>query len=297
MLAVGLSLVAGLGFASAGILARIGMQGVKPLSSTLISTVASLFPSAALALAFALPDMRALPPIAFLWLLVLGGVNFLGGRTQSYLAIDILGASRTSVILGTSTVFAAFFAITLAGERPHLVILAGTAGVVLGLIIATSDSIRRGWSGDRRSLVGYLFALGAAASYGGTNVIARELTQEYGSPLMISAISLLFGVILLWPLAGQAAVQDLRGSGGDLALVGFAALSGLAAAAAVICLYYALQRAEVVVVSPIVSTSPLITLLLSKIVIARLENITRRVLLGATLAVMGVLLVIIGSNL
>ncbi|MCH8107225.1 MAG: DMT family transporter [Chloroflexi bacterium] len=297
MLAVGLSLLAGLGFAGSGILARVGMQGIRPLSSTLISTVASLLPSAALALAFALSDIRALPPIAFLWLLVLGGVNFLGGRTLSYLAIDILGASRTSVILGTSTVFSTFFAITLAGERPHLVILMGTAGVVAGLIIATSESIRRGWSGDRRSLLGYLVALGAAASYGGTNVIARELTLEYGSPLMISAISLFFGVILLWPLAGKAAVQDIRSSAGNMGMVGFAALSGLAAAIAVICLYYALQRAEVVIVAPIVSTSPLTTLLLAKIFIARLEQITRRVLLGATFTVMGVLLVIIGSTL
>ena len=38
MLAVGLSLVAGLGFANAAILARVGMQGVKPLSGTLITT-------------------------------------------------------------------------------------------------------------------------------------------------------------------------------------------------------------------------------------------------------------------
>ena len=297
MLAVGLSLVAGLGFASASIFARVGMQGIRPLSTTLISTVASLLPSAALALAFALSGIRALPPITYLWLLVLGGVNFLGGRTQSYLSIDILGASRASVILGTSTVFSAFFAITLAGERPHLVILLGTAGVVLGLIMATSESIKRGWSGDRRSLLGYLFALGAAASYGGTNVIARELTREYGSPLMITAISLLFGVILLWPWAGRAAMEDLRGSGRDMGLVAFAALSGLAAAAAVICLYYALQRAEVVMVSPIVSTNPLMTLLLAQVFIARLENITKRVLLGTTLAVMGVLLVIIGGNL
>ena len=82
-----------------------------------------------------------------------------------------------------------------------------------------------------------------------------------------------------------------------MGLVAFAALSGLAAAAAVICLYYALQRAEVVVVSPIVSTNPLMTLLLAQVFIARLENITKRVLLGTTLAVMGVLLVIIGGNL
>ena len=50
-------------------------------------------------------------------------------------------------------------------------------------------------------------------------------------------------------------------------------------------------------VSPIVSTNPLMTLLLAQVFIARLENITKRVLLGTTLAVMGVLLVIIGGNL
>ena len=37
MLAVGLSLLAGLGFASTAIFARVGMQGVKPLPATFIS--------------------------------------------------------------------------------------------------------------------------------------------------------------------------------------------------------------------------------------------------------------------
>ena len=170
MLAVGLSLVTGPGFASAAIFARVGMRGAGPLSSTLISTVASLLPSVVPAIAFALSEIRALTPTGFLWLLFLGGVRLLGGGTQSYMAIDILVGSRTSAILGISTVFAAFFAITLASERPDLVILAGIAGVVLGLIIATSDFISRGWSGDRRSPVGYIVALGAAASYRGTNV-------------------------------------------------------------------------------------------------------------------------------
>ena len=39
MLAVGLALLASLGFGSSAVFARIGMQGVKPLSATLISLV------------------------------------------------------------------------------------------------------------------------------------------------------------------------------------------------------------------------------------------------------------------
>ena len=78
------------------------MQDVKPLSATLISLVVSSFPAVLLALMFARSDIAALPPIAFLCLICLGAVSFLGGRAQNYLAIDRVGASRSSVILGTS---------------------------------------------------------------------------------------------------------------------------------------------------------------------------------------------------
>ena len=45
MLAASLALVAALGFAGDTIFARIGMQGVTPLPSSLISTVASFLPA------------------------------------------------------------------------------------------------------------------------------------------------------------------------------------------------------------------------------------------------------------
>ena len=54
------------------------MQGIGTLASKLIATVDRLLPSAALAVAIAISDILALPPVAFLWLLVLGGVGFLG---------------------------------------------------------------------------------------------------------------------------------------------------------------------------------------------------------------------------
>ena len=297
MLAVGLSLLAGLGFASAAIFARAGMQGIPPLPSTLISMTFRFIPALVLALVFALSDIRALPPVAFLWFLGLGAVNFLGGRTQNYEAINRIGAARSSTILGTSAVFAVIFAMTITGERPSALVLLGTAAVVAGLIATTGGSLRQGWSGDRRSLLGYLLALVAAASYGGTNVLAKELTQDYGSPLVITAFSLLFGIVLLSPLAAQSALAGLRTGRGDQTFVVYTALSGLAAAAAIIALYYALQRADVVVVSPIVSSNPLLTLLLAKLFISLLEKITRQLVLGAAITVGGVILVVVGSTI
>ena len=297
MLAIGLSLVASLGFGSAAIFARVGMQGIRPLPGTLISVAVSSVPAVILALVFTRSDIRALPPIAFLWLLCLGAMNFLGGRTQNWRAISRVGASRSSAILGTASVFAAIFAIGITGERPHFLVALGTAGVVVGLVVTTGESMRRGWSGDRRALIGYLLAVVAAASYGGTNVIAKELTEAYGSPLMVSGFSLVFGFLLLLPLAGRDALVDVRAARSDPGLVFFAGMSGLAAGGAVISLYYALQRADVVVVSPLVATSPLITLLLAHLFISRLERITREVAVGTTLTVLGVIVVVLGSTM
>lgn len=297
MLAVGLSLLAALGFASTAIFARVGMQGIKPLPSTFISVVVSFLPAILLALLFAMPDIKALPPAAYLWLLGLGALNFLGGRSQIYQAINLVGAARASVIGGASVVFSTIFAVALAGERPHGVMLLGIVAVVIGLVAANKESVKEGWSRDKKSLLGYLLALGAAASYGGANVLVKHLILVYGSPLVITAFGLLFGILLLAPFTGTQAVQSLKTAGGDLKFAGFAGLSGLASAMAIISLYYALQRADVVLVSPITSTNPLMTIFLARMFISQMENITWQVVAGAGLAVLGIVLVVWGSTL
>ena len=296
MLAIGLALAASLGFGSSAVFARAGMQGIKPLPSTLISLAVSSVPTVILALVFASSDIKSLPPVALLWFVGQGAVQFLGGRTVNFQAIGRIGASRSGAILGTSAVFASIFAIAITGERPSFLIVLGTAGVVVGLVVITGESFRRGWSGDRRSLVGYLQAVFAAASYGGATVMAKELTQAYGSPLMVSGFSLVFGMLLLSPLAGRQAVRELQASSPNPGFAVHAGLSGLSSAAAVILLFYAVQEGDVVVVAPVVSSNPLITLVLAHLFIARLEKITRQLVAGTVLTVLGILIVVAGST-
>lgn len=297
MLAIALALLAGAGFGGSAIFARVSMQKLAPMPTILISVVFSAIPAMILALVFAHGDIRAAPAAAFLWFLLLGAINFIGGRTQNYRAIARIGASQTSTILATSTVFAAIFAISLAGERPNYLVPVGTAGVVVGLVVSTAGSIRQGWGTDKRALLGYVFALGAAAAYGGTNVIAKELTQDYGSPLMVSAFSLLFGIFLLAPIAGPGTIANLRVLRSERGSVAFAAISGISSAVAVIALYYALQREDVVVISPVTSSYPLMVLLVARLFISKLERITREVVAGTFLTIGGVIIVVVGSTL
>ena len=292
MLPILLAAVAALGFGSSSVFARLGMQGIRPIPSALISAIASFLPSLLLAVVFAYSDLRSLPPVAFLWFFGNGVLTFLGGRAQTHLAINLIGASRAGPFIGSSTLFTALFAITLGGESLHPVVALGTAGVVGGLLLSSGDWWSQDWRRDRISMLGYALALGAAASYGASNLVAKEMSERFGSPLVVAAMSLLFGILVLSPLGGRGAWQGVRVSRSGL---GFTALSGLAAAGAVIALYFGFQLSDLVIVSPIASVNPRVTLFLAHFFLVRLERVTRWLLVGTVLVVIGVIMVIVGS--
>ena len=300
MTAILLSFAAIIGFGSATIFARQGMARVGPLPLTFFSLCVSLLASGIVAAVFASPDFLTLPLIVLPWCLMLGTFNFLGGRNLSYLAVGRIGAARAAAIVGTSAVFASILAIAFTGERPHWVVLLGTIVVVAGLAAGLGKSVLesagdRGGTG-RKVLIGYLLAFGAATCYGTTNVVVKQLTVDT-SPLVISTISLCFGILLVAPVAAKQAVASLPEVKRSPSFLLFATLSGLASAIGVNCTYLALQRADVVVVSPIVSANPLFTLLLASLFLSAQENVNRWLVLGVVITVAGVALVVLGSTL
>ena len=301
MTAIGLSFLAIMGFGSATIFARLAMARVGPMPVTFYSLCFSFAASGLLALIFASGDFITLPLIVLAWCVMLGTFNFLGGRNLSYLAVGRIGAARAGAIVGTSAVFASILAITLTGERPHWVVLVGTVVVVAGLATALGKNIMETAggrdTGRRVAFIGYLLAFGAACCYGTTNVVVRQLTIDYTSPLVVATISLFFGILLVAPVAGKQALASTREVRQSPGFMVYAALSGLAAATGVNCTYFALQRAEVVVVAPIVSANPLFTLLLAALFLQQQENVNRWLVLGIAVTVGGVALVVLGSTL
>ena len=310
MTAIMLSFLAIMGFGSATIFARLGMARMGPMPVVFTSLVFSFLASGILAVIFVPGDFIVLPLIVLAWCLMLGTFNFLGGRNLSYLAVGRIGAARAGVIVGTSAVFASILAITVTGERPHWVVLAGTLVVVAGLATALGKNIMESGSqpsaaghetgegrGRRFALTGYLLAFGAACCYGTTNVVVKQLTIDYTSPLVVATISLFFGIMLVAPVSAKQAVAALPGARRAPGFLVYAGLSGLAAAMGVNCTYFALQQAPVVVVAPIVSANPLFTLLLAALFLPQQENVNRWLALGIAVTVGGVALVVLGSTL
>jgi len=142
-----------------------------------------------------------------------------------------------------------------------------------------------------RSFAGYALALGAAASYGTSAVLIRAGLTRYSSPLYGITIALGVGALALAPLALRAARVQGKGWRPDRAAVLFILASGVSSLFGFGSNVLALSLLPVVVVTPISSIYPLITVLLVRLFLRHHERVTRQTVLGALLVVSGVIFV------
>lgn len=143
---------------------------------------------------------------------------------------------------------------------------------------------------------GYLFAIGASASYGLAQVITRQAVAHYAPPLVGAAISLFFGTLGVAVLSAGGLRSQLSGRGGKLGTL-FFTLAGVSSSAGVILYYVALSQAPVVIVSPVLGVNPLVTLLFATIFLRSLERVTRRLVIGAVIVVLGVACIALATAL
>jgi drug/metabolite transporter (DMT)-like permease len=301
LLSLGLACIAVLGFGSSAVLARLGMQAIRPMPSALVSLVGSTLLAGTLALVFEFDAIIAMPAVAMVWLLGNGMLSYMGGRSQQYIAISLIGASRVTPIVGSAALFSALFSVTLTrlgvpGFNEHLNVLLGlgTVVVVLGLALTSGNFLRQSWGSDWKSVSGYGLALLAAACYGASTLSGRVLTIQFGSPLIMAAGSMFFATLVLGPIFGREAVQKSTSSGWAPLYV---FLAGFAAACAVMSLYFAVTRegSNILVIAPIVSCNPLVTLVMARLFLRQVETITKELVIGTLMAVGGVAMVVVGG--
>ena len=140
-------------------------------------------------------------------------------------------------------------------------------------------------------------ALAAGAGPSGGIAFAKKAVGLYDSPLAFSGLSMLAALLVIVPAVALAAARCPIVRSYDAGAIRPISLSGPTSIVASVGRFLAVQRADVVVAAPILATFPLWTLLLSHIFIARLERITLRLVIGALLAVAGVIAVALGGRL
>ncbi|MBI4524841.1 MAG: DMT family transporter [Deltaproteobacteria bacterium] len=278
------ALVASFFFAVSHILVRRGLATSNAITGAFVSlgvAVVNLW-----LLVFLFLPFQKLQTRAIAYFIVAGIFAPALGRTLGYVGIQRLGVARAVPIVSCSPVFASIVAVLLLRESWPLQNLLGTLLVIIGVaVLATKQVEQKQWrAGD------LLYPLLGAVVFGiSTNLRKLGLLVE-NLPLMAAAITATTGFLFISVL-----LRWVRASGGLMlsrSAAGWFAAAGVCNTGSVLSVFYALSSGKVVVVEPLITTNPILSIVLAAIFLRDIEVITTRVIIGACCTVGGTILIL-----
>ncbi len=198
-------------------------------------------------------------------------------------SIHVLGPTLTSALTASAPIFGALFAVLLLGETLDLKTGVGIAAVIAGGIVASyrRQGLARDWPLWAIALpVGAAFV--RASGHAVTKLGLEDVPSASFAVLVSNTVSL--------AIATAAFRIEGRALSGTRTSYSWFVVSGLTAAVSLQFLNQALQIGDLVTVVPIVSATPVFTMLLGLFVFRR-ERFSWRMVATIALVVPGVMLV------
>jgi drug/metabolite transporter (DMT)-like permease len=283
-LAIFLALLSTFGFAAGFVLTQFGLQWTPPRLGAAFS-----IPTATLLFWCLAPflidpadaDWGAAALFAGVGVLFPAAVTLLNFESNRLMGPNIAGAAG-----GLAPVFAVLLAVVLLGEDLRAWQLFGLAAVVAGVVLM----YRGRWQAFTAKGLWLLgLPLSCSALRGFVQPVIKLGFERWHSPIAAVVIGYTVSSTVL-VLAAFARRRELEPKFDRRGAFWFAAV-GLANGSAVLSMYAALGRGPVTLVSPLVSSYPLITLLLSFIFLKR-EPLTAQLIAAVTITVGGVALLL-----
>ncbi|MBI2182459.1 MAG: DMT family transporter [Deltaproteobacteria bacterium] len=268
-------------FAFANISVRRGMEYSTPLTATLVSLVIHTVALwIAVALTVGIPEVAVTALVA----IVVTGIVQPIMRHCHYTGIRKIGTSRAVTLRNTFPLPAVLIGILILGEPITPVGIIGTLLVVIGIVF-TSWRIDQHLTSFRWTYL--LYPIATALITAGVHPLRRYAMVQSHEPLFFTAIvgpvSLLsFAMYYALPVCGEKLVWDRRAFWPFL-------ISGVFETTAVLLMLFAFSLGPVVIVSPIASTTPIWTAILSAIFLREVERINLASVIGTVCVVAGVI--------
>lgn len=279
MIASALALLAAVLLGLSSILAKKGLKDFDILSGLIVSLSVNFVIFWVLAVPYVSPIY--FESTAVLFFILSGLLGSALGRYFKYLGFDRVGVSLSRPIVNSQPFFATIIAIAILRERLTLPAGIGTSIIILGIaLISQSGEKTRKWK--KRWL---LFPLFSASCFGTATVIDKIGLNIFPSPILGATISVsaaLSACMLFFVLLGRAKDTSVNRRGLSL----FCG-AGICEGGAILCMYYALSLGTVILVSPLINTSPLFALFFSHLFLKDAEKVTRKIVIAAVLIVIG----------
>lgn len=225
---------------------------------------------------------------SFLLFFFAGVIGTALGRLAVFTGVDRVGASINSAVISSRPLFATALAVVLLGEEAGLLTLAGIGILVAGLVVLarSKGGDISGW--EPRDVV---FPLAAAVLFGAGNVARRYGLVTFPEVRLLEAVALneIGALLALTAYAVVAGRRDIFRA--PRQSYGYFAGSGAITAVALLALFAALQQGRIVIVDPLSATAPLFTPLFAAVFLRDVERVTRDLIFGAALVVVGVVLI------
>jgi drug/metabolite transporter (DMT)-like permease len=304
-----------LGLSSAaffGATSIVTRRGVLRASSSYIATV-SIFSGFVLSFILALVTgdlfgMHRISWQAYLFWIITGVAHFALGRTWGYRAIQMIGSTRSNVIVSLNPIVSVILAVIILGETITPLLVCGMLFSLSGpLLIAVkehtlarvpdTDEKPRGKEVTRSTLYrGMLYGLGTAVMWGASAIFIKLGLTSGGPPVAGSLIAYLAASLAIIPSSFLNRVNRKEIFQKDRESFQLALLSGLTSTIAQLLRYLALDVGSVIVVSLMLRTSPLWVLSLAFIFNREVESFSRWVLLGNALLITGTILILMSAR-
>ncbi len=294
-LAIAFALLGALGFSSGLIMVRIATQWIAPATATFYGVLSGAVVVQALAWSIHWSKADALSWPILGWLVIIAALAYPIARVFNYTAVSMVGASRATPMGAIQPLFALVLSTIILGEAPTTIGAIGTVSVVAGLVLVIKGgaATRDENSGTSVRSLGYFLAAGAAIAFAIRDTISRSLVSDTLSPLIAAAFALTIGAAMLFTFTYRDAIRSIRTV--PPKYLWMCAAIGVLQGLAVTAVFLALSRAPVTAVSPLIASSPIITLVLAHIFLQRLERINSMLVAGTLLSVGGIIAVILSS--
>ena len=202
--------------------------------------------------------------------------------------INRLGPTLNAGLSASGPMFAAAFAVLLLGEPLTVQVALGTVAVIFGILISTwrPKGIAHHWP-----LWAMLLPLGAAICRAAAHSVTKLGFALVPSPVFAGLVA---STVSFFILAVRFRYIGETFNSRPIEYFWFF-LSGATGCIGVFALNIALVHGQVVVISPIVASSPVFALLLA-ILVFRRETLTWQTVATIAMVVLGVVLVILGGQ-
>jgi len=280
------ALIAGLFWGSSPVLVKRGLVGSDVSAATLYQQATILLTLVLAAVLEGNPMAQRIAPLPLAVFIATGIVGAYLGRTLFVKSVAQIGASRAQSLNNSSPLITVLLAALLLGETLSPAVLGGVLLIIAGVFFVTTTDAQGEDSGAARTLT--LTSIMATLCYGIVPVLKKFGTDLGGPPVLGALVMHATGLALLLTL-GRLLKIELKWHklplSSFLCFVGAGVLQGIGS----ILTLKALLYAPASVVAPIWNTQPIISFILTKVLLQGIEVVTLRDGVAAALVVMGVL--------